>query len=65
MKQHAICCMAEYINAYTQIKIFLNSGDDTQTDIPKDQWLCLAIPHIAKDRFRQRSGRLETTITHC
>lgn len=57
--------MAKDINAYTLIKIFLNSRDDTQADMLKDQWLCLAIPNIAKDRFRQGSGRLEATITHC
>lgn len=57
--------MAKDINAYTLIKIFLNSRDDTQADMLKDQWLCLAIPNIAKDRFRQGSGRLEAMITHC
>ena len=57
--------MAKDINAYMLIKTFLNSRDDTWTDTLKDQWLCLAIPNIAKDRFRQGSGRLEAMITHC
>lgn len=52
------------INARMPIKIFLNSYDDIWTDMLKDQCLCLAIPNVARDRFRQGSGRLETKITH-